>query len=59
MSNKARNWEAVHVNRALLTGQASSVVEAIANWFVLTYFGVDLSNPMVKGSMWIGRNKGN
>ena len=57
MSNKTRNWEAVHINRALITGQAESVIEAAANWFVMAFFGVDLSKPVRKGSMWTRPSK--
>ena len=52
MSNKARNWEAVHVNRALIGGQARSAVEACVNWFILHTFGVDLGRPMRPNTMW-------
>lgn len=52
MSNKARNWEAVNINRALITGQATSVVEAAINAIVRIVFGEDLSRPMQKGTMW-------
>jgi hypothetical protein len=52
MSNKARNAEAVHIHRALITGQATSVVEAWANAMVKIIFGVDLSHPMNQAAMW-------
>jgi hypothetical protein len=57
MSNKARNWEAVNINRALITGQAQSVVEAAVNWFVKSVFGIDLSRPMREGTMWTRQGK--
>jgi len=57
MSNKARNWEAVNINRALITGQATSAVEAAVNWFVKAFFGVDLGRPMNEGAMWKPRSR--
>jgi hypothetical protein len=57
MSNKTRNWEAVNINRALITGQAQSVTEAAVNWFIKAMFGIDLSRPMREGTMWIRQGK--
>jgi hypothetical protein len=57
MSNKERNWEAVNINRPLITGQAQSTLEAWANAITRLLFGVDLSGEPREGSMWQSRKK--
>ncbi len=52
MSNKARNVEAVRINRPIVTGQANSVVEAWVAGVVDIIFGVNLLPPMRDGQMW-------
>jgi hypothetical protein len=52
MSNKARNWEAVNIHRAIITGQANNVTEAAVNWLIKALFGVDLGKPMNESLMW-------
>lgn len=55
MSNKARNAEAVHIHRPLITGQLRGInadIEAAITGIVAVVFGVSLLPPCNPKALW-------